>query len=116
MVIAAALAANSIYLALITFLEWTAGRPLRNYFYQYMFLTYLTLGLLVVVPFAVFVIVHVLAARHRRSRQALRTGYALGGPASRCSSPASSSCASAGSKSAIRARARLPTGCTSAGL
>ena len=32
--------------------------------------------------------------------------------ASRCSSPASSSCASAGSKSAIRVRARWPTGCT----
>ena len=43
MVIAAALAANSIYLALITFLEWTAGRPLQNYFYQYMFLAHLTL-------------------------------------------------------------------------
>ena len=79
MVMAAALAANSIYLALITFLEWTAGRPLQNYFYQYMFLAHLTLGLLVVVPFGLFVILHVLAARHRRNRQALRTGYALGG-------------------------------------
>jgi cytochrome c-type biogenesis protein CcmH/NrfG len=79
MVSAAALAANSIYLTLITFLEWTTGRPLQNYFYQYMFLAHLFLGLLIVVPFAVFVTLHVVAARHRRNRLALRTGYALGG-------------------------------------
>ncbi len=79
MVGAAALAANSIYLALITFLEWSTGRPLQNYFYQYMFLAHLAMGLLIVVPFIVFVVLHVLAARHRRNRMALRTGYALGG-------------------------------------
>lgn len=78
MVGAAALAANSIYLALITFLEWATGRPLQNYFYQYMFLAHLVLGLLIVVPFALFVILHVVAARHRRNRLALRTGYSLG--------------------------------------
>jgi len=79
MVSAAALAANSIYLALITFLEWATGRPLQNYFYQYMFLAHLFLGLVIVVPFAVFVILHFVAARHRRNRLALRTGYALAG-------------------------------------
>ena len=47
MVGAAALAANSIYLALVTFLEWVTGRPLQNYFYQYMFLAHLALGLLI---------------------------------------------------------------------
>ena len=81
MVAAAALAANSVYLAMITFFEWTTGRTLQNYFYQYMFLAHLALGLLLVVPFAAFVILHVLAARHRRNRMALRTGYALGGAA-----------------------------------
>ena len=79
MVGAAALAANSIYLALITFLEWATGRPLQNYFYQYMFLAHLAMGLVIVVPFIVFVVLHFLAARHRRNRMALRTGYALGG-------------------------------------
>ena len=44
-----------------------------------MFLAHLFLGLLIVVPFAVFVILHFVAARHRRNRLALRTGYALGG-------------------------------------
>ena len=81
MVAAAALAANSIYLAMVTFFEWTTGRALQNYFYQYMFLAHLALGLLIVVPFAAFVILHALAARHRRNRMALRTGYALGGAA-----------------------------------
>ena len=42
--LAAALAANSIYLALITFLEWTVGRPLQNHFYQYMFLAHLSVS------------------------------------------------------------------------
>jgi tetratricopeptide (TPR) repeat protein len=79
MVTAGVLAANSIYLALITFVEWATGRTLQNYFYQYMFLAHLVLGLVIVVPFVVFVVFHFLAARHRRNRLALRTGYALAG-------------------------------------
>ena len=75
----ALLAANSIYLAAITFAEWSSGRQLQNYFYQYMFLAHLALGLAIVLPFVVFVIVHVRAAWRRRNRLALRTGYALGG-------------------------------------
>jgi uncharacterized membrane protein len=75
----AVLSANSIYLAAITFVEWATDRPLQNYFYQYMFLGHLALGLAVVVPFLIFVILHLRAARRRRNRLALRTGYALGG-------------------------------------
>jgi len=75
----ALLAANSIYLAAITFAEWSSGRQLQNYFYQYMFLAHLALGLAIVLPFVVFVTVHVRAAWRRRNRLALRTGYALGG-------------------------------------
>jgi hypothetical protein len=77
--VAAALAANSIYLAAITFTEWTTGRAFQNYFYQYMFLAHLALGLALIVPFLVFLTVHLRAARGRRNRLALRTGYALGG-------------------------------------
>jgi uncharacterized membrane protein len=75
----AVLSANSIYLAAITLVEWATDRPFQNYFYQYMFLAHLALGLAVVVPFLVFVILHLRAARRRRNRLALRTGYALGG-------------------------------------
>jgi uncharacterized membrane protein len=78
MVAAASLAANSIYLASITFAEWATGRSLQNYFYQYMFLGHLTLGLALVLPFLVFLFFHVRAARRRRNRLALRSGYALG--------------------------------------
>ena len=76
---AAALAANSIYLAAITFAEWATGRGFQNYFYQYMFLAHLALGLAIVVPFLFFVAFHLRAARYRRNRLARRTGYALGG-------------------------------------
>src|SRR4029078_7590706 len=72
-------AANSIYLAAITFAEWSSGRQLQNYFYQYMFLAHLALRLAIVLPFVVLVTVHVRAAWRRRNRLALRTGYALGG-------------------------------------
>jgi hypothetical protein len=75
----ALVAANSIYLAAITFAEWSTGRALQNYFYQYMFLAHLALGLAIVLPFLVFVIVHLRAAWRRRNRRALLTGYALGG-------------------------------------
>jgi tetratricopeptide (TPR) repeat protein len=75
----ALVAANSIYLAAITFAEWSTGRALQNYFYQYMFLAHLALGLAIVLPFLVFVIVHLRAAWRRRNRRALMTGYALGG-------------------------------------
>ena len=78
LIAAALLSANSAYLAAITFLEWTTARPLENYFYQYMFLAHLVLGLVVVVPFGIFVLLHLRAARRRRNRLALRTGYALG--------------------------------------
>ena len=78
MFLAAAVSANSIYLGLITFLEWTTGRSLQNYFYQYMFLGHLALGLALLVPFAVFLFFHIRAALRRRNRMALRSGYALG--------------------------------------
>src|SRR5947208_3487393 len=53
------LGANSVYLATITFLEWVKGLTYQNYFYQYMFLAHLVLGLLLVVPFVLFGIFHI---------------------------------------------------------
>ena len=50
----AVLGANSLYLSSITFIEWLQrdqGRTYQNYFYQYMFLGHLGLGLLLIVPF-----------------------------------------------------------------
>src|SRR3954471_10214957 len=55
----AVLGANSAYLASITFLEWLRKETYQNYFYQFMFLGHLVLGLLLVVPFVVFGLIHI---------------------------------------------------------
>lgn len=73
----ALLGANSAYLAGITALEWAQGETYQNYFYQYMFLAHLALGLLLIVPFVVFGVVHLVNSRNRRNRRAVRVGYAL---------------------------------------
>lgn len=73
----AILGANAVYLSAITALEWSTGQTYQDYFYQYMFLGHLVLGLLLVVPFLVFGISHMLRARQRRNRRAVKIGYAL---------------------------------------
>jgi len=77
--IVAVLFANSAYLATITTLEWSSGHTYQNYFYQYMFLGHLILGLLLILPFLVFGILHMMATRKRRKIRAIRIGYALFG-------------------------------------
>ena len=49
--------ANSLYLVTVTALEYLRAETLQNYFYQYMFLGHLILGLLLIVPFLVFAFV-----------------------------------------------------------
>jgi tetratricopeptide (TPR) repeat protein len=73
----AVLGANSIYLGGVTASEWFTGRTYQNYFYLMMFLVHVVLGLLLVVPFVAFGFIHMLAARNRRNRRAVRMGYAL---------------------------------------
>ncbi len=73
----ALLFANSAYLAAITFLEWLRGQTFQNYFYQVMFLAHLVLGLLLIVPFLVFGVLHMRNTFQRRNRRAVRVGYAL---------------------------------------
>jgi tetratricopeptide (TPR) repeat protein len=79
--ILALLGANSCYLASITFMGWLRGETYENHFYEYMFLGHLALGLLLIVPFLVFGVLHMIASRHRRNRRAIRVGYALFGVA-----------------------------------
>src|SRR5437867_11052157 len=76
----ALLGANSVYLASVTFLEWlnrAAGVTFQNYFYQYMFLAHLALGLLLVLPVIVFGILHIRNAHNRPNRRAVKVGYLL---------------------------------------
>lgn len=73
----ALLIANSAYLAVITSLEWFTEETYQNFFYQCMFLGHLALGLLLIVPFIVFALIHMANTRHRRNRRAVKVGYAL---------------------------------------
>lgn len=76
----ALLGANSVYLAGITALDWyyaERGVTYQSYFYLWMFLGHLVLGLTLIVPFLVFGIIHLAIARNRRNRRAVRIGYAL---------------------------------------
>lgn len=73
----ALLGANSAYLASITFLEWLRGHSYQNYFYQYMFLAHLILGLVLILPVIVFGIFHIKNAHNRPNRRAVSVGYAL---------------------------------------
>lgn len=79
----AILGANSLYLSAITCIEWLAKRLswerqiFQDYFYQYMFLVHLVLGLILIVPFLVFCVIHLWVSRHRKNRRAIRIGYAL---------------------------------------
>lgn len=73
----ALLGANSAYLASITILEKATGYIYQNYFYQMMFLAHLVLGLLLLVPFIIFGIGHILNAHDRPNRRAVRVGYGL---------------------------------------
>src|SRR6185503_6755726 len=77
--IVALLGANSVYLSAITALESVSGRTYQDFFYQYMFLLHLSLGLLLIVPLVVFGLIHMSLARNRRNRRAVKIGYALFG-------------------------------------
>ncbi|MEX2140724.1 MAG: tetratricopeptide repeat protein [Pirellulales bacterium] len=73
----AVLGANSIYLAAITALSWSSGQSYEDWFYQWMFLAHLVLGLVFVAPFLVFAVLHLVNTRHRKNRRAVRAGYGL---------------------------------------
>lgn len=76
-VLVALLFANSGYLAIFTFLEWFSGQTYQDFFYQYMFLAHVVLGLLLILPLVIFGIIHIFNTKDRRNRRAIRIGYAL---------------------------------------
>ncbi|MDB4724466.1 hypothetical protein OAF71_01600, partial [bacterium] len=73
----ALLTANSIYLGSITALEAVTQKLFQDYFYIWMFLLHLILGLLLIVPFIIFAAFHLRATFRRRNRNAVRVGYVL---------------------------------------
>ncbi len=68
---------DSVYLVSITLLEWASGRTYQNYFYQFMFLLHLVLGLALMVPVIVFGLLHMRSAWSRPNKRAIRAGLAL---------------------------------------
>src|SRR5436189_454183 len=76
----AVLAANSVYLGAITFLEWLkagTNQTYQNWFYMVMFGAHLALGLLLVAPVLVFGAIHIKNAHDRPNRRAVKVGYVL---------------------------------------
>lgn len=76
----AVLAANSVYLVGVTILKAVANNEQKIYedfFYICMFLLHLVLGLLIIVPFAIFIVFHLRATYRRRNRTVVRVGYVL---------------------------------------
>src|SRR5262245_16362235 len=76
----AVLAANSVYLGAITFLEWLkadSNQTYQHWFYMVMFGAHLALGLLLVGPVVVFGAIHIKNAHDRTNRRAVKVGYLL---------------------------------------
>ncbi len=77
LVLVAVIGANSLYLVCVTAMEGVTGRTYQNYFYTYMFLGHLVLGLALIVPFIAFGALHMRNTWRRKNRRAVRMGYAL---------------------------------------
>lgn len=81
-VLTAVIGVNSFYLSGVTFLEWISdqtgtGYIYQDYFYLWMVLAHLGLGLVLIVPFTLFSAIHIVTARKRLNRRAIQVGYAL---------------------------------------
>ena len=73
----ALLVVNSVYLVSVTAAQYASGNTIENYFYQYMFLVHLILGLSIILPVVIFGITHIKNPRNRPNKRAIRAGYAL---------------------------------------
>lgn len=73
----AILGANSVYLVAIRTMEWFTQRTYQNYFYQFMFLAHLALGLVMVLPVVLFGVIHARNSWSRPNRRAVNVGWAL---------------------------------------
>lgn len=73
----ALISVNSLYLVTVRIAESASGQVFQDYFYQYMFLAHLVLGLVLIVPVIVYGAVHIMNAHGRPNRRAVKVGYAL---------------------------------------
>lgn len=73
----AIIGANSAYLAGVTFLQWWTKQTYEDQFYAWMFLVHIVVGLLIVIPFIVFGLIHMRNTKDRKIRRTVMIGYAL---------------------------------------
>ncbi|MEQ9409593.1 MAG: multiheme c-type cytochrome [Fuerstiella sp.] len=77
LVLLALIGANSAYLLGVKTLEWWTSQTYQDYFYICMFLMHIVVGVLIVVPFLVFGILHMRNTKDRKIRRTVNIGYAL---------------------------------------
>ncbi|REK00484.1 MAG: hypothetical protein DWQ36_22905 [Acidobacteria bacterium] len=73
----ALLSVNAVYLLGVRLLEAASGATYQNWFYLFMFLGHLVLGLALVVPVLVFGAGHMRNTWNKPNRRAVKVGYAL---------------------------------------
>lgn len=73
----AAIGANSLYLAGVTLLQFWTEQTYEDYFYTCMIGVHILLGLLIVVPFLIFGLIHMRNTKDRKIRRTVMIGYAL---------------------------------------
>ncbi|MGH7171913.1 MAG: hypothetical protein ACRELG_16685, partial [Gemmataceae bacterium] len=73
----AVLGVTGIYLLAIRVLEMVRARTYTNSFTLKMFVAHILVGLAIIVPFLVFGFTHLLTARKRKNRLAVKLGIAL---------------------------------------
>ena len=79
LVLLALIGANSAYLLGVKAMEWWTSQTYQDYFYICMFLMHIVVGVMVVVPFLAFGIVHMRNTKDRKIRRTVNIGYALFG-------------------------------------
>lgn len=69
--------ANSAYLGTIRLVGWINDQSYENWFYLWMILVHIGLGLLLLVPFLAFAVIHMRNTFQRKNRRAVKVGYVL---------------------------------------
>ena len=77
LVIISLLVVDSVYLGVVSFVQWLTDQVIENAFYQIMFLVHLVLGIVVIVPTLIFGALHLRRAISRPNRTAVRLGVGL---------------------------------------
>jgi len=77
--LSAVLGGTSLYLVAIRIVSRISGESAESSVAVWMFLIHLVVGLAAIAPALVFAVLHMLGARHRPNRRAVKVGYALFG-------------------------------------